>query len=181
MHLLPMTMLKPYHILLLLTTVFSQCASNEISTFSPIYTLAETFSLEEFNHFNDCSSNFKTLERALYLTDNNRVALISAFYPARQSTSLFVNVKYDFSTLENHQTEVTVCHNWLWTTGTFYLIQSPDVFLFTSLLFVHPENKVQTLHLKLPAECAPLAKICAINPYNASKLEILTRRVSLIL
>ena len=178
MHLLPMTMLKPYHILLLLTTVFSQCASNEISTFSPIYTLDETFLLEEFNHFNDCSTNFNTLERALYLTNNNRVALISAFYPARQNSSLFVNVKYDFST---PQTERSICHNWLWTTGTFYLIQSPDVFLFTSLLFVHPENKVQTLHLKLPAECAPLAEICASNPNNVSMLEVLTRRVRLIL
>ena len=120
----------------------------------------------------------KQLERALYFMDNNRFALISAFYPARESPTLFLNVRYNFSTPENYQTELNICHNWLWTTGTFYLIQSPDVFLFTSLLFVHPENKVHTLKLTLPPECADLAEKCASNPNSVSMLEVLTRRVS---
>ena len=178
------TMLKLYHIWLLLVVVFFHCASSqniEQHTSLPIYNLVESLFTHETlfnNHFNDCSTNFKALERALYLTDNNRYALISAFYPARESSSLFVNVRYEFSSPENDQTELTVCHNWLWTTGTFYLIQSPDVFLFTSLLFVHPENKVRTLKLTLPAECAELAYTCASNPNNISMLEILTKRVS---
>ena len=177
-------MLKLYHILLLLVIVFFQCASsqnNEQHPSLPIHNLIELLLAPETslnNHFNDCSTNFKTLERALYLTDNNRYALISAFYPARESSSLFLNVKYNFSIPENDQMELSTCHNWLWTTGTFYLIQSPDVFLFTSLLFVHPENKIHTLTLRLPAECAELAETCASNPNKVSKLEILTRRVS---
>ena len=177
-------MLKLYHILLLLVIVFFQCASsqnNEQHPSLPIHNLIELLLAPETslnNHFNDCSTNFKTLERALYLTDNNRYALISAFYPARESSSLFLNVKYNFSIPENDQMELSTCHNWLWTTGTFYLIQSPDVFLFTSLLFVHPENKVRTLKLMLPAECAELAYTCASNPNSSSMLEILTKRVS---
>ena len=178
-------MLRLYHTLVLLMVIVSfQCASSQIGeqhTLLPIYNFIESLlSPENLNNknFSDCSTNFKTLERALYLTDNNRYALISAFYPARESSTLFVNVKYDFSTPENHQTELSICHNWLWTTGTFYLIQSPDVLLFTSLLFVHPENKVRTLKLTLPSECADLAYTCGRNPNNVSMLEILTRRVS---
>ena len=176
-----------YYILILplLIAVFCQCASslnNEQHTFSPIYTSTETVSTpEESNHYNDCISNFSTLERALFFTDNNRFHLISAFYPARETATLFLNVRYNFSIPENQQTELTVCHNWLWTTGTFYLIESPDVFLFTSLLFLHPENKIHTLELMLPAECAQLAEKCASNPNEVTMLEILTRRVSGVL
>ena len=158
-------MFKLYHTLLLLVIVFFQCVSshnNEQQPFLPIYTSTESlFTLENFNQFNDCSTNFKTLERALYFMDNNRFALISTFYPARESPTLFLNVINNFSTPENHHTELTACHNWLWTTGTFYLIQFPDVFLFTSLLFVHPENKIHTLKLTLPPECADLTYTCA--------------------
>ena len=177
-------MLRLYHTLVLLVVIVSfQCTSSQIGeqhTLLPIYNLIESFLIPDNKNFSDCSTNFKTLERALYLTDNNRYALISAFYPARESSSLFVNVKYDFSGPEDLQTEfeLTACHNWLWTTGTFYLIQSPDVFLFTSLLFVHPENKVRTLKLTLPSECADLAYTCGRNPNNVSMLEILTQRVS---
>ena len=174
-------MFKLYHMLLLVVIVFFQCVSshnNEQQPFLPIYTSTESlFTLENFNQFNDCSTNFKTLERALYFMDNNRFALIAAFYPARESPTLFLNVRYNFSTPENHHTELTACHNWLWTTGTFYLIQSPDVFLFTSLLFVHPENKIRTLKLTLPPECADLAYTCASNPNSVSMLEVLTLRV----
>ena len=183
-YLLPLTMLKLYlyYILPLLIAVFCQCASslnNEQHTFSPIHPSTETVSTpEESNHYNDCTSNFATLERALFTTDNNRFRLISAFYPARETATLFLNVRYNFSIPENNQTELTVCHNWLWTTGTFYLIESPDVFLFTSLLFLHPENKIHTLNLTLPSECAGLAEKCAITPNEVTMLEILTRRVS---
>ena len=184
---LPLTMLKLclYYILPLLIAVFCQCASslnNEQHTFSPVYPSTETVSIpEESNHYNDCTNNFSTLEEALFFTDNNRFHLISAFYPARETATLFLNVRYNFSIPENQQTELTVCHNWLWTTGTFYLIESPDVFLFTSLLFLHPENKIHTLELTLPAECAQLAEECASNPKNISMLEILTKRVSYIM
>ena len=182
---LAVTMLKLClcQILLLLTTVFFQCASShniELHTFSPIHTSTETFSstLEDNNNYSDCTTNFATLEKALFFTDNNRFQLIKAFYPARESVTLFLNVKYNFSIPANDQTELSVCQNWIWTTGTFYLIESPDVFLFTSLLFVHPENKIHTVTLKLPAECADLAEECDRNPNEVSMLEILTRRVS---
>ena len=91
-------MFKLYHTLLLLVIVFFQCVSshnNEQQPFLSIYTSTESlFTLENFNQFNDCSTNFKTLERALYFMDNNRYALISAFYPARESPTLFLNVRY---------------------------------------------------------------------------------------
>ena len=188
-YLLAVTMLKLRlcQILLLLTTVFFQCASShnyiEQHTFMPIHTSTEAFSStpEENNNYNDCTTNFATLEKALFFTGNNRFELISAFYPAREGATLFLNVKYNFSIPENNETEFSVCQNWIWTTGTFYLIESPDVFLFTSLLFVHPENKIHTVTLTLPAECADLAEICASNPNKVSMLEILTRRVSYVL
>ena len=173
--LVSVTMLRLHHTLVLLMVIVSfQCTSSQIGeqhTLMPIYNFIESFLTPDNNNVSDCSTNFRTLERALYQTDNNRFALISAFYLARQSSSLFVNVKYNFSTPKNNQ---SICHNWLWTTGTFYLIQSPDVFLFTSLLFVHPENKVRTLKLTLPSECADLAYTCGRNPNNVSMLEILT-------
>ena len=184
-YMLAVTMLKLYlcQILLLLTTVFSQCASSHIieqHTFTPIDTSTETFSStpEDNNNYTDCSTNFATLEKALFFTGKNRFQLIKAFYPARESATLFLNVRYNFSIPENNQTKLSACHNWIWTTGTFYLIESPDVFLFTSLLFVHPENKIHTVTLTLPAECFDLAEECDHNPSEVTMLEILTRRVS---
>ena len=121
-------MYQPYSLNLITSSSSPKSGCTEPPT--TIYNFIESFLTPDDNNFSDCSTNFRTLERALYQTDNNRFALISAFYPARQSSSLFVNVKYNFSNPKNNQ---SICHNWLWTTGTFYLIQSPVVFLFTSL------------------------------------------------
>lgn len=165
---------KLHHILLLVISVgcFKCAASNDIIQ----YTFSRAS--EEASQYNDCSTNFTTLERALFETGNNRFHLISAFHPDAEGSSLFVNVRYNFSTPDDNETDV--CQNWIWTTATFYLIQSPDVFQFTSLLFVYAETRVHNITLMLPAECAALADLCTreYNTTEAKMLELLTRRVS---
>ena len=165
---------KLYRILFLVISVgcFKCATSNDIVH----YTFSRAS--EEASQYNDCSTNFTTLERALFETGNNRFNLISAFHPDAEGASLFVNVRYNFSTPDDNK--IDICENWIWTTGTFYLIQSPDVFQFTSLLFVYPETRVHNVTLMLPAECADLAGRCTreYNTIEAKMLELLTQRVS---
>lgn len=171
-------MLMVYILLLVVVAPFQYASSINIEHhhFSPIYTSTLIPSTED-SQYTDCSSNFSTLERALFETGNNRFELISAFYPTRDSISAFVNVKYNISEAEGNG-----CQNWIWTTSTFYLIESPDVFQFTSLLFVQPENKVHTLTLELPNNCFNLTDVCDdddnFTTTEYKMMELLTRRVS---
>ena len=174
------TMLMVYILLLVVVAPFQYASSVNIEHhhFSPIYTsTASLISSAEDSQYADCSTNFSTLERALFETGNNRFELISAFYPTRDSVSPFVNVKYNIS-----EAEVNKCQNWIWTTSTFYLIESPDVFQFTSLLFVLPENKVHNLTLNLPTNCFNLTAVCDVDDNFTTTeykmMELLTRRVS---
>ena len=94
--------------------------------------------------------------------------------------SPFVNVKYNFNTSKNEESEIVEndCQNWIWTTSTFYLIESPDVFQFSSLLFVQLDSKIHTLTLNLPIDCFNLTIVCDANTTETKMMELLTRRVS---
>ena len=174
------TMLMVYILLLVVVAPFQYASSINIENhhFAPIYTsTASSIPSTEDSQYTDCSTNFSTLEKALFETRNNRFELISAFYPTRDSVSPFVNVKYNISEAKENG-----CQNWIWTTSTFYLIESPDVFQFTSLLFVQPENKVHTLTLELPTNCFNLTDECDkddnFTTTEYKMMELLTRRVS---
>ena len=177
------TMLMVYILLLVVVAPFQYASSVNIEHhhFSPIYTsIASSIPSTEDSQYADCSTNFSTLERALFETGNNRFELISTFYPTRDSVSPFVNVNYTKFNIS--EAEENDCLNWIWTTSTFYLIESPDVFQFTSLLFVLPENKVHTLTLELPNNCFNLTAVCDVDDNFTTTeykmMELLTRRVS---
>ena len=172
------------YILLLVVAIPFQCASSiniEHNNFSPIYTsTVSSIPSTRDSQYADCSNNFVTLEKALFETGNNRFELISAFYPTRETISPFVNVKYNFNNFKNDEGEIVEndCQNWIWTTSTFYLIESPDVFQFSSLLFVRLDSKIHTLTLNLPTDCFNLTTVCDTNTTETKMMELLTRRVS---
>ena len=103
---------------------------------------------QEGSHYNNCTTNFTVLERALVTTGSNRFNIITAFYPPRKARPVYVDVEY-------HYAESNVTEYWVWTTSPFYLIQPPSVFQFTSLLFSYPalSDQIQNLSLTLPQEC----------------------------
>ena len=85
-----------------------------------------------------CGNDFKTLEKALLLTGNNKVELLKAFYPPRQPPATFVTVHYIFLDLDG---SITCQKTWLWSSVDFYLIQPPSIFQFMSLLFTIPLDR----------------------------------------
>ncbi len=113
-----------------------------------------------------CSTNFRVLEQALYDTCDNKFELIRKFYPARETVTEYAEVTYTFL-----GTDIPEQH-WIWTTGSFYLVQPPAVLRFTSLFIVYPENHIQKVQLYLPGECKDASTA------DGGMLEILTRRVS---
>ena len=129
---------------------------------------------QEGSPYDNCTTNFAVLERALVETGSNRFNIIRAFYPPRKSHSVYVDVEY-------HYAESNVTEYWIWTTSPFYLIQPPSVFQFTSLLFSYPalSDQIQNLSLILPRECQDVTldnRTCNHNPM----LDVLTHQVLLI-
>ena len=127
----------------------------------------------------DCSTNFNTLERALVETDNNRFRLVAAFYPPREAVSVYVDVTYTFKP-DNETDNDTLIEKWIWTSGSFYLIEPPNVFRFTSLFFVYPEEgRIRKLDVTLPGACRKVTRTRNRKHENdEGMLEILTQRVS---
>ncbi len=128
--------------------------------------------------YDNCSLSFAVLEQALFDTDDNFFQLISTFYPARESSIVFANVTYVF--LPTDTDNRTTYQNWIWTTGSFYLIQPPSVLRFSSLLFVYPQGNIGQLKLHLPGECRNVSTTRKLHHKEKSEgmLEILTKRVS---
>ena len=131
-----------------------------------------------------CGNDFKTLEKALLQTGNNRVELLKAFYPPRQPPATFVTVHYNF--LDENGTGIA-CNKtctWLWSSVEFYLIQTPTIFQFMSLFFTITQDRITTANITFPADCRELVSwnengscICTSN----SLLDILTQQVSTII
>ena len=126
-----------------------------------------------------CGNDFKTLEKALLLTGNNKVELLRAFYPPRQPPATFVTVHYIFLDLDG---SITCQKTWLWSSVDFYLIQPPSIFQFMSLLFTIPlDRSITTANITFPGDCQNLVtnenKSCTC--ISNGLLDILTQRVSI--
>ena len=128
--------------------------------------------------YGDCSTNFTTLERALFETCDNHYSILTAFYPPRESVALYADVYYHF--LPNEADNDTLIQHWIWTSGSFYLVQPPAVFRFTSLFFSYPEGQIHNLKITLPRECRNLTTPQSISGDDGlGMLEVLTHRVSI--
>ena len=128
-------------------------------------------------NYSDCSSNFSTLEQALYQTGNNLFELNRVFYPPSFLTVTFIRVNYAFTDKLDMCTNVT----YIWAVGTVLFLQPPTLFQFNSLFFYYLSNDFdKTLSLQLPIECIELADgtdgECSCRN-DSDMLDILTRQV----
>ena len=139
--------------------------------------LSTLIALTEGQNTSYCN-DLKTLENALLQTGNNRVELLEAFYPPRQPQATFVTVHYKFQDAEGN---ITCIKTWFWSSVEFYLIQPPTVFVYTSLFFTIPQDRITTANITFKDDCQGLVTwnengscTCTSN----SLLDILTQRVS---
>ncbi len=106
-------------------------------------------------------------------TCDNRFQITSSLIPPRGPRTLYADVTYSFL-------KTNVVQKWIWSSGSFYFIQSPSVLRFTSLLFVWAEEHKGKMRLHLPAECVNVTKT-RVHGNGAEKeegmLEVLTQRV----
>ena len=124
-----------------------------------------------------CANALETLEKALLQTGNNRIELLKAFYPPRDSQAVFVTVHYIFLDADGN---ITCQQTWLWSSVEFYLIQPPSIFQLMSLFFTIPEGRMTTANITFLNECRDLVTwnedgtcTCKSN----SLLDILTQQV----
>ena len=126
-----------------------------------------------------CANDFKTLEKALLQTGNNKVELMKAFYPPRQPPATFVTVYYTFLDVDGN---IPCKKIWFWSSLEFYLIQPPAIFQLMSLFFTIPLDTVTTANITFQADCRELVTwnengscTCISN----GMLDILTQQVML--
>ena len=125
-----------------------------------------------------CGNDFKTLEKALLQTGNNTLKLLDAFYPPRQHPAIFVTVHYTFLDGDGN---ITCNTTWFWSSVESYLIQSPTIFLYTSLFFTIPPDRITTANIIFKDDCQDLVtwnKKGTCTCTSNSLLDILTQRVS---
>ena len=140
--------------------------------------LACFMGLASANNYSDCSTSYSTLERALLDSKNNTYNLWIAFYPPRSAVALFVDVEYKFQNEGGIVGDTIASRHFFWSSATFYFIQPPRVFGFTSLFFAFiPRERVQNLTLILPYDCKGI-KPSSKNDYEENLLEVLTQRVN---
>ena len=125
-----------------------------------------------------CGNDFKTLEKALLQTGNNTLKLLRAFYPPRQPPATFVTVHYTFLNAKGN----IICNTtWFWSSVEFYLIQHPTIFVYTSLFFTIPQDRITTANIIFKDDCRELVtwnvnESCTCT--SDGMLDILTQRVS---
>jgi hypothetical protein len=130
--------------------------------------------------FDDCATNLRTLEEALYESGNNLFELNRVFYPPSSPTTRWIRVNYTFS---DGDTELDDCSvTYIWAVGKFLFQQPPTLFQVTSLFFYYPNNELVTLSLQLPIECIGLingtdGECSCMN--DSHMLDILTQQVRL--
>ena len=157
-----------------------QCWSSRIVFFIAMATLV-TVAWGQ-SEYEDCTTNYSVLEKAVFQTGNNLFKLTTTFYPPDKDNPLYVNVAYKFlnasDTLFLNTSHNSV--NYLWSSASLYLTIPPRVIRYLSLFFCYVEDdRIVDLELELPGECGDLAQ----NPYsNASNfLFVITHRVIIYL
>lgn len=133
----------------------------------------------DIGQYDDCTTNFATLESALIRAPNNTYKLWTEFYPPREAMALFVYVKYQ---IINSTSSI----EYIWTSAAFNLIHPPRVFGMTSLFFGFiQESRIGNVTLQLPENCEGLLTSPNYERSDAAAkddfLEVLTQRVSHII
>ena len=123
-----------------------------MSSYTPVcLVFAAIAIIASATNYSDCSSKLRTLEHALYDTEDNLFELNRVFFPPSTRTSRFIRVTYKFLDELNH------CNvTYIWAIGSFLFFQPPRIFMFNSLFFNYPNNDLTDLYLTLPGECRPL-------------------------
>ena len=106
--------------------------------------------------FEECSTKKSVLLKALYSTSDNQYELERAFAPPKPgvTTSRYIKVIYSFADEDGHYGDCNV--KYTWAIGGFFLIQPPQIFELTSLLFSIPGSNRSSITLKLPYHCRGL-------------------------
>ena len=118
--------------------------------------------------FENCTSDYETLERGLFDDRNNKFLLMTTFFPPHLDTPLYVTVTYKVG-----NTSV----DYIWSTASLYLTLHPEIIRYLSLFFCYIETeRLVNLELKLPEECSDLVSNTKSDATNF--LYILTKRVS---
>ena len=129
------------------------------------------------SRYENCSSQFFHLERALYSNSQNIFYLQSAFNPPERQTPGFLHVIYKFPDIEGQGCAVT----YFWSVGSIVFFLPPSVFKYSSLYFNTPAKTVANVTIELPEVCQQLVfydnvtKHCTCK--KSSMLSILTKNV----
>jgi len=127
---------------------------------------------ENTSVYYDCPKNLRTLEKALYETEENHINLIKTFYPSGKPSPALVQVIFTFV----DESDCTLTY--YWASGWFLLVEPPSVFRFASLFFSNEDYDKNDLKIYLPTECRPLAgEECTCYSANGNVLDILTQQV----
>lgn len=133
-------------------------------------------------------NTLNSLADALFHTRDNIFRLAQVFYPPRELSTTYLQVRYNFENEdgeieEDENGEISDCSvTYLWALGGFLLIQPPSIFQFTSLFFYQKSGKRNSVTLTLPHDCRHLVNVsnsgsgCMCNE-EENVLDILTHQV----
>ena len=131
--------------------------------------------------YEDCSTNFLTLQNALYDDEGlNTFKLSRVFQPPGSQALQFIKLTYSFF---NESNQLDGCNvTYVWAIEKIVFFQPPKLFRFTSLQFYFPDNDVKDLYIQLPYECRGLVNTsggdCSCADSFSLQLETLTQQVS---
>lgn len=131
--------------------------------------------------FENCSTNFLTLQNALYDDEGLNIFRLSGIFQPPGSQALkFIKVTYSFF---NESDQLDGCNvTYVWTIGQIVFFQPPNLFKLTSLHSNFPDNDFKVLHIQLPYECRGLVNTsggdCSCAGGFSPQLETLTQLVS---
>ena len=128
------------------------------------------------SEYENCTTNYSVLEKALLKTNNNLYRLTTTFYPPNKDNPLYVSVTYKF--LNTSDSTVLNTTDYRWASASLYLTIHPHTISYLSLLFCYVENdRIADLELELPGECENLTQNLHSNASDF--LFVITHRVIL--
>ena len=122
------------------------------------------------NAYADCTTNFTLLENALLETSDNIFQLTTTYFHPDVEKPLYVDVYYNFS---DYSPEA----HYIWSAATLFFIVRPPALTYLTQFYSHlQDNRMTSLTLQLPADCADLVNDTRSNRENF--LFVLTQRVN---
>ena len=117
--------------------------------------LALPFTSDSLSNYDNCVTSRSVLLEALFEAGNIE-DIVEKFYPQNSRATRYIEVKYTF---EKNESSDNICSvTYIWSKGEFLFVQSPKLFMFTSLLFSYPANDVDNVTLTLPYQCRGLVQ-----------------------